>query len=274
MVRNVVHETEAGFPGLQDEKHRFLVVLSLARTLWSVKELHFCAITEPENEGFESALCAQQQENLLATIDKLSRSDKLLPEPQTRSQQLQVVYRAQLVHTAHLFGAGDLLTFLYPYLRRGHESVEAQHRMFQWAERNAQRVRRVAYHGAQLLTLMRKFPSNLPSEPFVVFHAGVILSIMSTLLPACAASVETSPLQIDHLDSDQQQAEKARAWIKNGGTYSIWVHGVESLGCEQGRQQVLDQTAWLLSGMKVWPIAKKFAAMVISLRGDLVCDRK
>ncbi|RKL12722.1 hypothetical protein BFJ70_g16126 [Fusarium oxysporum] len=269
VIHNVVHGTETGFSKLQDEKHRFLVVLSLARTIWSLKEVHFSSIIERPNNGFESALCTQQQELLLATIDKLYRSDGLRSRPYTRSQQQQVVYRAQLTHITHLIGAGDLMTFLYSYLRRGHESVDAEFRMRKWAERDAQRVRRVAYHSAQLLGLMRTYPSNLPSEPFVVFHAGVILSVMSILLPACPASVETLPLQIDHLHGDEQQDEKAQAWIKHGGNFSIWVHGVTSLIGEQGREQILDQTAWLLGGMNVWPIAKKFAVLIISLREGL-----
>jgi hypothetical protein len=255
-----------GFEKIHDEKHRFLVVLSLVRTLWSVKDMHFSSIIEQDHDGFESALCNKQQEELLTTIDKLYEHPGLSSRFCTRSQLLQVVYRAQLTHIAHLFGAGDLLNFLYSYLRKGHEAAEAGHRMQQWAEKEPCRVRRVAYHSAQLLGLMRKFPSNLPAEPFVVFHAGVVLSMMSTLLPACSESPETTSLQIDDLHGDKQQVKKAQMWVKHGGNVSIWMHGVASLCCEQGRQEVLEQSAWLLNGMNVWPIAKKFATMTLSLR--------
>lgn len=269
MTETAVHGTELGLPKIQDEKHRFLVVLGLVRTLWSLGDVHFASIIERHNNGLESTLCTQQQEQLLTTIDKLYHSDGMRSRPCTRSQQLQVVYRAQLTHIAHIFGAGDLMTFLYPYLRRGHESNNAELLMHEWAERDTRRVRRVAYHCAQLLALMRKYPSNLPSEPFVVFHAGVVLSMISILLPPHPATNESSPLQIDHLDDDDQQAEKAQVWILHGGSYYVWVHAVTSFGFEQGCEQILDQTAWLLSTMNVWPIAKRFAAMIISLREGL-----
>ncbi|KAI8941338.1 hypothetical protein NX059_002564 [Plenodomus lindquistii] len=277
-IHDALHGTEKGFSNLPDEKHRFLVVLGLARTLWSLQDAHFSSLLEPHNDGFESALCTQQQERLLAAIDTLHHSDSLRSQPSTRSQLLQSVYRAQLTHISHLFGAGDLFTFLYPYLRRNHESAAAVRRMYKWAERDPQRVRRVAYHSAQLLALLREAPGNLPSEPFVVFHAGVVLSMMSGLLPPCPGASHMTSLQIDHSAGDEGQAGSAQAWIEHGVGFAILVHGVCDFGGEMGREQVLDQTAWLLGGMNVWPIAKKFAAMVVSLRdggvGGMPCSRE
>ncbi|EXJ53623.1 uncharacterized protein A1O5_13074 [Cladophialophora psammophila CBS 110553] len=266
LIRSLFDGTEKPAEKFQDEKQRFLVILALVRTLLSVKDLQFTSTLERDQDGFESKFCNQKQHELLQAIDCFYESPAPRAKFYTRTQLLQAAYRTQLTHVAHLYGAGDLMTFLYPYLRNGQEAENAKIRMLQWAQKDQRRVRNVAYHSAQILALLRKYPSNLPVEPFVVFHAGVVLSCMAKLLPACQTHGERRSLQIDYLGEDDNLVRKALAWVHDGGDIEIRLHGVPSLCCEKGRKEVLDQTAELLRAMSVWSISQNFAAMILSLR--------
>ncbi|KAK5310122.1 hypothetical protein LTR93_012108 [Exophiala xenobiotica] len=127
----------------------------------------------------------------------------------------RVVHRLQLAHLAHLYGAGDLMNWLYPSLHNGLEAENARQRMAQWATEEPKWVREVAYHSAQILALVRQYPSNTPLEPSIIFHAGVVLAY-------------------DAMSSE------VRAWVHNGDANTVSLHGVQSLCPDLGRQQVLD----------------------------------
>ncbi|KIW88099.1 uncharacterized protein Z519_11209 [Cladophialophora bantiana CBS 173.52] len=135
-----------------------LVILALVRTILSVKDLQFTSAVERDQDGFEWKFCNQKQHELLQAIDCFYESPAPRVKFYTRTQLLQAMYRTRLSHVARLYGAGDLMTFLYPYLRNGQETEKAKIRMFQWVQKDQRRVRNVTYHSAQILALLRKYP--------------------------------------------------------------------------------------------------------------------
>lgn len=167
------------------------------------------------------------------------------------------------------------MNWLYPSLHNGLEAENARLRMAQWATEEPKRVREVAYHSAQILALVRQHPCNTPLEPSVIFHAGVVLACMARLLSVCTSGSssnsrpETSALRLDHLGSaDDAMSSAVLAWVHNGDANTVSLHGVPSLCCDLGRQQVLDQTAEMLKRAHVWGIAQTFARAVLSLRDE------
>jgi len=139
--------------------------------------------------------------------------------------------------------------------------------MWRWAEHSAARVREVTYHAAQTLAIIRQFPYNLPLEAFNTFHAGVVLWCMADVLPRQSHSRHGRRIRIDQLEEQEEDGPNAviDAWIREGGQQVVSLYGVSSLGSDKGRHQVLEQTADVLKGMRVWGIAQNFLKVILEL---------
>ncbi|KAH0839188.1 hypothetical protein FOPE_05317 [Fonsecaea pedrosoi] len=262
-IRTLFDGTPNAVENITDEGHRFIVVLTLVRMLWSLKENR----SSPLNDLIMPAPFDDGRTDLLRALDVMSVSIVALSKTHTKTEIFRLVHRMRLIHVAHIYGAGDLMNWLYPYLRHGPEAENAAVRMRRWGSEDPQRLREVAYHSAQVLGLIRNFPNSMPLEPYLIFHAGVVLSCVAPLLPPSPCSTQNPPLQLDQLDpGDNSVSKRHFYWIKNGGNPCISVFGVRSLCCPAGRQAVLDQTAALLKRQKVWGIAHNLEKVVLSLR--------
>ncbi|OQV01808.1 Fungal specific transcription factor domain-containing protein [Cladophialophora immunda] len=249
---------------ITDEGHRFLVVLTLVRMLCSLKENR----SSPLNDLIMPAPFDDGRTDLLRALDAMSVSIVVLSKSHTKTEVDRLVHRMRLIHVAHIYGAGDLMNWLYPYLRHGLEAENAAVRMRRWGSEDSQRTREVAYHSAQILGLIRNYPNSMPLEPYLIFHAGVVLSCVALLLPPSTPSNQSPQLQIDQLDpGDNSIAKRHLHWVKSGGPQCISISGVQSLCAPTGRQEVLDQTAALLKRQKVWGIARNLEKVILALRG-------
>lgn len=247
---------------ITDEEHAFLVVLTLVRMLWTLKEIR----SSPVNDLVTPPQFDDGRQILLNALDGMSVPIVPLSKTHTKTELDRLVHRMQLIHVAHIYGAGDLMNWLYAYLRPGPEAENASIRMRQWGRENTRRTREVAYHCSQLLALLRHYPNNLPLESFLIFHAGVVLSCIAILLPPTIHPNQSTCLHLDQLASgDEILAKPVADWINNGGDVQLSLIGVPSLCSTAGRQDVLDQTAGLLKRRKVWGMARNLTKVVLSL---------
>ncbi|OAP56474.1 hypothetical protein AYL99_09653 [Fonsecaea erecta] len=264
LIRTLFDGTPNAVERITDEGHRFLVVLTLVRMLWSLKENR----SSPLNDLIMPAPFDDGRADLLQALDSMSVSIVAASRSHTKTEIDRLVHRMRLIHVAHIYGAGDLMNWLYPYLRHGLEAENAAVRMKRWGSEDSQRTREVAYHSAQILGLIRNFPNSMPLESYLIFHAGVVLSCVAPLLPSSTLSSQSIPLQIDQLDpGDNSISRRHLHWVKNGGNQCISIFGVRSLCTPTSRQDILDQTAALLKRQKVWGIARNLEKVVLSLRG-------
>ncbi|KIW12692.1 hypothetical protein PV08_09970 [Exophiala spinifera] len=262
MIRLLFDGTTNPVEKIEDEEHCFVILLTLLRMLWTLKEIR----SSPINDLVTPPIYDDGRLSLIHAIDKFAVAIVAASKNHTRSEINRLVHRMQLVHISHIYGAGDLMNWLYPYLRHGPEAENARTRMKQWANENAQRIRDVVFHCAQILALVRRYPSNMSLEPFLTFHAGVVLSCMALLLPTAVPLPQSPPILVDLLDSENREVTNRQStWISQGGNERISLHGVPDLACALGRQQVLDQTALLLKRQRAWGMAANLSKVVLSL---------
>ncbi|KAL6228769.1 fungal-specific transcription factor domain-containing protein [Aspergillus navahoensis] len=243
-----------------DDEHLFIIVLTLLRMLWTAKEISSFPIGDL---GIPS-MCDEPRRKLLRAIDQMTVPIVAMSKSHTRPEMERLVHRMQLVHIAHIYGAGDLMNWLFPYLRDGLEAGTIKVRMRQWANEDPRRTREVAYHSAQIIGLVRHYPTLMPLQSFLIFHAGVVLSCMSFLLPE-SISFDGPSLQLDKVGADTVHLNPQMDWVNNGGNNNLRLVGVPSLCSPIGRQQVLNQTASLLKRQKTWGIAQNLTKVVLSL---------
>jgi hypothetical protein len=251
---------------MTDERHRHIIILTLMRMLWTLKEIKGSPICElvdvDDHQG-------RDQRNLLGVLDQFRR-----PGPNNNGPRettlMEVARRYQLIHLAHFFAAGDLMDWLYPLVRGGAEAERAKPPMVKWAKANPSRIRELAYQSAQVLAVIRKYPCNLPLEAFNAFHAGVVLWCMASLLPQdVRPQAGRMVIRLDQFaeregDEASNQSD-IDSWIREGGPQIVGVFGVPVLASIPGRWQVLEQTADVLRGMRVWGIAQNFLNVITDL---------
>ena len=252
-----------------DEEHCFIIELTLVRMIWTLKEIK----SSPINDLTTPPIWDDGRTALLRALDNMAVPMGALAKNHTREEMNHFVHRMLLIHIAHIYGAGDLMNWLYPYLRDGPEAENARVRMRQWASEDASRIREVAYHSAQIIGLLRHYPNNMPFEAFLIFHAGVVLSCVANLLPRSrtgpTSNANPAPLPLDMLDPGTGDVTaRHAAWVSDGGDEQPSLFGVPALCCAAGRHQVLNQTAALLKRRRVWNMARNLAKVVLSLEAQ------
>ncbi|KAJ9633604.1 hypothetical protein H2204_006810 [Knufia peltigerae] len=261
-IRSFFDNTQRPLENIVVEEHIFLITLTLVRMLWTLKEIR----SSPINDLVSPPVYDNGRQTLLQALDGMMVSVVPFSKLHTKAEIDRVVHRMQLIHVAHLYGAGDLMNWLWPSLRDGPEAENARERMRQWSNEDMQRSRNVVYHCAQLLGLIRHYPNNMPFEVFLIFHAGVVLSCIVPLLEAEMFRERTTVLHLDQLDSgDELLFKRHDDWVKNGGNTQLCLTGVPSLCSAGARRAILDQTALLLRRQKVWGMARNLTKVVLSL---------
>lgn len=273
LIRTLVDEPNGPIGTIPDDRQHLMIILTLVRMVWTLKEIRGF----PINDLIKDDL-GHRQVRLMRALEAV-HAPLPLPLPDTSTQHRlseEMIRQTSLIHIAHLYDAGDLMNFLYPLLRRdrspenqNHQQDEAKVRMLEWSRADPARVRSVIYHCSQLLGLARRYPTNMPFQPFAIFHGGVILYYVAGLL---ASSTSPNPavdnlreLKLDRLDS--QPRSDAMDWIETGGPAILSLQEVPNLCSDLGRQKILQQTVWLLQQRRVWGSAQKFVKVVLRL-GD------
>ncbi|RFU25958.1 hypothetical protein B7463_g10388, partial [Scytalidium lignicola] len=254
---------------LTNERHRIIILLSLSRVLWSLKEVKLSLMEDLIGDNMEGA-----RRKILDAIDSFWQFPVLQCRTHTRAEVGRSVHAMHIIHLAHIYGAGNLMNHYYSFLRncllrKTEKGKISRTHMLQWASQNLQLVREVAFHCAQILALTRQFPENMSMEPFMVFHAGVFLMLMAQFLPPTGQRLNRG-LRIDHLGSPGDPiSDSISNWVRDGGENVISVHGVPVLCCEIGWKQVLDEAAEILKRMRVWRLSQKLLKVMLTIRDGL-----
>ncbi|EHK19348.1 uncharacterized protein TRIVIDRAFT_69340 [Trichoderma virens Gv29-8] len=260
---------------LTDTQHIHILVVMLARFVWSLKELQ----VSPLMDVVPDYLPIDQHKMTLT--DKMSdflASPHALKDSTTADDRVisHVAQRALIIHMSHLYGASDLMDWLPALLRSAGLNKPARERMAQWGKEDPARVRKVIYHSSQIIAICRDFPFNTPYESFYVFYAGSVLWCSATLLTSplrdtiCGASSEHIDSETDHaiLLLDKPSAANVEDWTleilqwvqAGGGNIQLGLYGVPNLAAAASRVQVLQETVRILQNMRFWDISRAFAS--------------
>ncbi|KAL2678328.1 hypothetical protein Neosp_009073 [[Neocosmospora] mangrovei] len=266
---------------LTDDQHLHIVTITLARFLWSIKELQASPLMDAVPEQWP--LVAHKR-TLLEKLDQFRACPDVGKAVKNDGNLRRIVQRSLTIHLCHLYGAGDLMDWLPALLRTVGQHKEAKARMSRWGSEDDARLRDVAYHSAQILALSRSFPFNTPSESFYVFYAGAALWCTAVLLESSDIS-RTETLNNDDNGDDEDDDyedlptlcldetkpenkdmdEKIQRWICQGGTLRLRVYGVPNLGSKESRIQVLQETLDILHKMRTWELSKAFSGVMQQL---------
>lgn len=144
-------------------------------------------------------------------------------------------------------------------------AAPARRRIHQYIKDNPKQCRSLLFSTAQQITIGRLYPCNHPQEAWNVFHAGIGVFVMSTLLAeedsvpsmSCSSNANVPTCNLDWQGApDGREAAAIRDWILNGTPSLVRMHGVPDVFSALGARQVLLQTAELLDNMSVWGIKK------------------
>ncbi|KIW17546.1 hypothetical protein PV08_04740 [Exophiala spinifera] len=246
---------------VQDERHRYIIVSTLCRMIWTLKEIRSSPVVDLVPYGPQNTT-----EILVAAADKLSRCPQTLAATLTTAELAHAMHTLQVVYVTHLYGAGGLMNWLYPLLRDDYLATTTFTSLDHWAKQNPRVAREAAFYSARILAIARIYPSNSPNEPAMIFHAGTVLYFLAKVLPTNFGT-DRAAVWLDQLSpGDDGPPSPVKQWISHGESSIVCMHGVPSLLSEQGGKHILDQTAELLKRRRVWGIADSFFKVVLRLR--------
>ncbi|KAK4945326.1 hypothetical protein LTR10_015485 [Elasticomyces elasticus] len=263
-MRSVFEPSVLGTIRFTDVQHIHIIVITLSRFLWSMKELQQGPIMDI---GPEQWPILEHKKSLLGKLDSYLVSPYVARDTVMDDDVQRAVQRALIIHTCHLYAASDLMDWLPALLRCSGRNEAARQRMFQWAEENQAQVRSVVYHSAQILAICRDFTFNTPTEAFHAFYAGAVLWYASWFLaPASGDRDNRLSLQIDQpVRSDPLEASDVTAWVNYGNNLTISMYGVSDLSTASGRLKVVEQAVRILQRMRVWKVSERFASILMQV---------
>jgi hypothetical protein len=252
---------------LSDGQHLYIIVVTLARFLWSIKELQVSPLMDVVPESWP---LIEHKSNLLDKLDQYLVSPYTESASETDRNIQCVAGRALIIHTSHLYGSSDLMDWLPAMLRSSGSNQAAKERMMRWGSEDQERLRKVVYHSAQILAICRDFPFNNPYEATYVFYAGAALWCATTMLEApvldSATNEDATPLFLDK-NATEGEADYAKVvqWIRQGGNFNVGLYGVPVLGTRVSRIQILEETVRVLQNLRVWDLSKAYANVLRQL---------
>lgn len=266
---------------IRDRQHRRIFLSAYMRMLWTLKEMASSTMQKYKH-GFH-----EYKEDVLKVLEVIRETLPTISITTSNSKALQaLIIDLQLLHISQLYGAGDLMDWIFPLLSGGSTSEDLKRRISEWAAENMSRVRSVAYHSAQTLGIIRKFPYNHPMEPFNAFYAGVVLWYMAWILQSGREALGTCGTYKDvHIRLDQLSSVTGNSpsvaenssvipsgildlWIKDPpaiGLVPVGIHGVPDITDAAGPQQILQELTEILDRMQTWGIAQKFRSTALRL---------
>ena len=258
-----------------DSQHRHLVILTLARMVWTWKEIQ--TVPGAYFGRFPIEKMLETRQDLLSMLEAFRIGITPSLDIRLLSSVEGTLRSCLVIHMSHLYGADDLMDWFYPLIRRGHVAAHWKTRAAKWASQKPMKVREVAYHSAQILAIARNFPSNFVTEVFDTFHAGLCLWLVSRLwhdqqigtgLPVQAQTLDHLLDQLQYELSDHTHSSMVTQWIKDGidaASIRVSIQGVPDLAGFDGPRQVLQQVAKLLGRMKVWKTSHNLLRIVVGL---------
>lgn len=275
LLRTLVDGSAQPLSEFRVTSHQTVVVTTLVRMIWTTKELR----ENPMHDLIRHETTGDLNHGLTEALDLFLESPLVDRDLRTQAQTNAMIRRLSLVHIGHLYAAGDLMNWLYPLIRNRDANGILKRRMQQWKTDRPTQVRSATFHAAQVMGLTRQFSDHSPYQVFAVFQAGVVLFFMSRLLTERCSTPEgrgaSTPnlehIQLDFLGLPSEDAAIVNArWVEHGHPVVLGLHGVPDLHSRQGRLQVLENTADMLSQMQlVWGVAKNLRRVVLGLR-DLI----
>ena len=267
-IRALFENEEVHAADTLDDQHQLIVILTLTRILWSVKEFEASPVNDLVRQ---SHVLSESKKHVQEVLHKFLLGTHSKSRLRTKKALAAFVHRTQIVHMSYLYGAGNLMDWIHPLLRGGQQANSAKISMAHWGSHDAVRLRSVAYHSSQILALIRLFPNNEPLEAFNVFHAGVVLWCTAGMLGKTRVAekqsrVGSTAYRIDSTAKELgTESEDDTAWIKSGEPSIVSLDGVPDLCCRDGQVQVLEIIAEMLDRMRVWGVAKNFLLVVLQL---------
>jgi hypothetical protein len=250
---------------LDSSYHRYFI-LTLIRMIWALKEINGSPMS---SLGGVAAQLNTGRDHLQDILDRFLLIRLSLPAhvPLTKIELADAYREAQMIHMSHLHGAGDLVDRLHAFLRSPTDEG-LWRRMMHWAAQDVMRVRNVAYHSSQVLAILRNYQSNYPLEAFTAFHAGAVLWFVAQVLPRPTNEANDPVLRLDKIPTCDRDLTPTREWVSTGTPARVSVFGVPNLASDEGKNQVLEQTAALLKRMTCWRISQNFLKVVMGLLGS------
>ncbi|KAM0455074.1 hypothetical protein ACHAPV_007963 [Trichoderma viride] len=274
---------------LTDTQHIHIIMVTLARFVWSLKELQVSPLMDVVPDYMpipdHKATLTDKMGDFLVSPHVLKYS--MATDDRTLRH---VTQRALIIHMSYLYGASDLMDWLPALLRSAGFNKPARERMVKWGEEDPARVRKVIYHSSQIMGICRDFPFNTPYESFYAFYAGAVLWCAATLLASplrdgiCGDKDKKSdsesnrvilPLDKPPVNDAANWTASILKWVYEGGRHiQLGMYGVPMLGSPESRVQVVQETVRVLQNMRVWDISRAFASTLRRLiRAVEVTDR-
>lgn len=262
LCTNLLEDTDVFIRKIHPDHHRYFI-LTLIRMIWSMKEINGSPMA---SLGGVAAQLNDGTKHLQRIVDRFlhMRISLQIVSPLSKKEVADAYREAQMVHISHLHGAGDLMDWLHMLLRDP-SSESTRLRMTHWAAQDAMRVREVAYHSSQVLSILRQYQANYPLEPFSVFHAGAALWCVAQVLPRHSPQINNASLRIDKIPTSEKESFAMKEWVASGSHSHISLFGVPNLASDAGREHVLEQTAGLLKRMTCWSMSQSFLKVIMGL---------
>lgn len=256
-------------PQLSDDQHLHILTTTLSRFLWSIKELQASPLMDA---GPEYWPLVEHKRTLLDKLDHFLACPYSAGEDKDEEAVAHTVVRSFIIHLCHLYAAGDLMDWLPVLLHRAGRDEACRARMDRWARESPSRVRDVAFHSAQILSMGRDFVWNSPTQSFYIFYAGAALWCSASLLSASGwcdqrqEGVQGSVLRLNEPGLDRlRDLAPVRQWIQNGGNVRVGTYGIPDLGNVDSPRQVLEETIRVLRSMRIWKLSDAFSNIMRNL---------
>jgi hypothetical protein len=171
-IHELFEKTETGIGRVTDSQHQLIIVLTLTRMLWSVKEFQGSPIIDLVRG---THILQDSKRNMQEVLDRFLAAPVQSSVMRTKVGLSTFARKAQIIHMSHLYGSGQVMDWIRPLIRGGPEAESARSCLTEWGAQDAVRLRSTAFHSAQTLAVVRRLPHNEPLEAFNVFNAGMVL---------------------------------------------------------------------------------------------------
>lgn len=274
-ISRIIESPESARSKYDDDYVGFIIGNVLNRLVWENKEAstHQVAALLSTHQAL-----LHGKDELLQIVDNFFSPTYGYPCYATKPRTELEVQLRSLVNITHGVADGAVVCDLFGIMLWHDEASAgpARRRIHQYIKDNPKHCRSVLFSTAQQVSIGRLYPCNHPQEAWNVFHAGIGVFVMSTLLAQedCASSTSCSSnanLPVCNLDwqgaPDGAEAAAIRDWILSATPSLVRMHGVPDVFSPLGARQVLLQTTEVLDNISVWGIKR---ILVKAVRGLLL----
>ncbi|KAJ5815637.1 hypothetical protein N7474_007414 [Penicillium riverlandense] len=124
-------------------------------------------------------------------------------------------------------------------------------------------TRKLIWHAAQITAVANGYLVSAPCEILRVFMGAILLMAVTKYSPGSmgsgkrAVSPESQPsIRLDQIDTDDEAAKVAEAWIQHGGPANVL--GVDNISSKELGITIYTRTQTLLEEVQFWGLSRKF----------------